>query len=108
MAKLSKQDRERRLLAAEARRIRKFMKETGLPALREDIREIEIEAMEQRTKREIFEQAAQLADLVERVQEGDHGAANTGGAAQAAKSIRAYADIFFGRRKRPPGEFMAR
>jgi hypothetical protein len=40
------------------------------------------------TERAAVEKAAKLADEIEQKQENDHGAANTGGAAEAAAAIR--------------------
>jgi hypothetical protein len=99
MNKLTKVDREKRLRDADERRVKKFMEETGIPMNIERARALHRDVMENRVKREIFEQAAQLADLVEALQEADYGAANSGGAVQVAKAIRACGDIFFGKHK---------
>lgn len=58
------------------------------PPLLEHAIRLALEAGEQRGIKLGREQAADIADGVERLQENDHGDANTGGAEQAAQAIR--------------------
>jgi hypothetical protein len=74
----------------------KFMKEVGVPLLKADAVTFERHARTKTKNRHQLEhylltKAAELADLAEAQQESDHGAANTGGAALVARTLRALA-----------------
>jgi hypothetical protein len=76
---------------------RKFMREIGLPALKKRVAAAEMKVREERILREAaeictvaFEQAASIADRIEKEQDTNHGAANTGGAGQVAQELRNY------------------
>lgn len=104
MSDLTKRDTRRkresdRRRALENKRISDWMERVGIPMNVERVRDIEARVMVSRNAREIFEQAARFADMMEAVQEARHGAANTGGAAAAAKAIRECSLILFGEGK---------
>lgn len=74
----------------------KFMKEVGLPLLKADAVTFERYARTKTRNRHqlehyILTKAAELAEMAEAQQESDHGAANTGGAALVARTLRALA-----------------
>lgn len=74
----------------------KFMKEVGVPLLKADAVTFERYARVKTKNRHqlehyILTKAAELAELAEAQQESDHGAANTGGAALVARTLRALA-----------------
>lgn len=92
---------EKRAALLERQACKKWMKLVGIPLLRKDMQILESKIKLAREERNatIFlslEQAAQMAEIVERKQIVDHGEANTGGGALAAKLIRSYASGFKG------------
>lgn len=99
---LTKSERDSaRASALEEAATKKWMEEIGIPLLRKDLQRLEGRIKAKREDRnsiifETLEFAAQIAELAEKKQNADHGAANTGGASLTARVIRAYAMGFEG------------